>query len=240
LATFWILVSVFGDHAEVYDALSLEVPPMSHEDFAATRHFIRILRPNGKLASLPMLLEGEKGLDSSAFQLAWNTVLKEMRSASGLSARTAATFRKCVADYRLQCASAIQTGVRHSGRFESERYLRLLKTLADALYRPEQCAQIRRYIEHGGYGYDGNSMLGLVTHMLQHRVTPAHGSPAQIALAEVARPISRVLEQEIALRYERIDSLAAGEGHRPYAAEYRGHDDPANVMSNMGISSVVP
>jgi hypothetical protein len=101
------------------------------------------------------------------------------------------------------------------------RATKSLGSLADALYRPRQAAQIQQYIEQGGYSYYGGNMLGLVQHMLRHRVTPAHGSTAQIALAEVARPITRVLEQEIALHYERIDSLAANEGHRPYAAEFR-------------------
>jgi hypothetical protein len=79
-------------------------------------------------------------------------------------------------------------------------------------------------------------MLGLIQHMLKNRVTPAHGSSAQLALAEVARPINRVLEQEIALRVERIDSLAAGEGHRPYTAEYRHLDDSFNATPPLGIS----
>ena len=48
-----------------------------------------------------------------------------------------------------------------------------------------------------------------------------------LALSELARPISRVLEQELALPYKRIDSLAADEGHRPYASEYRRHEEPA-------------
>jgi hypothetical protein len=239
LATFWVLVSVFGDQTEVYDALSLEVPPMSHDDFMPTSLFIRILRPDGELAPLPTLLEAINGPSASPIQLAWSTVLKELRATERLSAQNVAAFSKAVAEYRLRCVRAIPADAR-DGRFEAETYLKSLGVLAAALYRPHQFDQIRRYVEGGGYAYHGNSMLGLVTHMLQHRVTPAQGSAAQMALAEVARPISRVLEQEIALRYERIDSLAANEGHRPYAAEYRRHDDPTSAMPNMGISNWTP
>jgi hypothetical protein len=76
--------------------------------------------------------------------------------------------------------------------------------------------------------------------MLRHRVTPAHGSTAQIALAEVARPITRVLEQEIALHYERIDSLAANEGHRPYAAEFRRFEEPVHAPPDMNVTQSMP
>jgi len=239
LTTFWALVSVFGDHPEVYDALTLDVPPMSHDDFTTTSQSIRIMRPDGELTPLPTLLEGTDRLNAFPFQVAWRTVLEEFKSSGRLSAQRAEAFRRSVADYRLQCTRSIPADARQ-GRLHAEKYLRSLGALADALYRPQQFAQIRQYVEQGGYAYDGNSMIGLCTHMLQHRITPAQGSTAQIALAELARPIGRVLEQEIALRYERIDSLAAGEGHRPYASEYQRHDDPASAMSNMGISNWTP
>jgi hypothetical protein len=119
---------------------------------------------------------------------------------------------------------------------QATKYVASLTSLADAIYRPQQCAQIRAYVKQGGFAYYGDSTLGLIEHMLRNRVTPAQGSTAQLALAEVARPISRVLEQEIAIRYERIDSLAAGEGHRPYAAEYRALPGPISPAPNMGIS----
>ena len=79
-------------------------------------------------------------------------------------------------------------------------------------------------------------MLDLFQHMLQSRVTPAKGSTAQLAVAEVARPISRVLEQEISFHAERYDSLAAGEGHRPYAAEYRPQVMSLDAMPAAEIS----
>jgi hypothetical protein len=234
------LVSALGDRAEVYDALSLEVPPLPHGDFTPTSQFVRILQPNGELAPPPLLLEGAEGLDASVFQSAWSAVLKELRATGRLSARNVAAFEKGVADYRLQCGAAFRADAGHSGVFEVRKYLRSLATLSDALYRPQQRAQIQLYFEHGGYAFNGDSVLGLITHMLQHRVTPAQGSTAQLALAELARPISRVLEQEIGIHYERIDSLAAGEGHRPYAAEYRRNDDLTSSESNRGISRSLP
>jgi hypothetical protein len=77
-------------------------------------------------------------------------------------------------------------------------------------------------------------------HMLRHRITPEHGSTAQVALAEVARPIDRALAQEIALHYERIDSLAAGEGNRPYAAEYQVPADQVSALPNANVTSWTP
>jgi hypothetical protein len=221
LTAFWVLLSVFGDRADVYDALSSDVPPMRHEDFAPTSRFIGIVEPSGELARPPLLLEGSAAVDASKFQFAWTALAKSLRATGRLSARDVADFHHSVAVYRKQSLDAIAKSSPASGRSHARRYLVSLGSLADALYRPRQAAQIQQYIEQGGYSYYGGNMLGLVQHMLRHRVTPAHGSTAQIALAEVARPITRVLEQEIALHYERIDSLAANEGHRPYAAEFR-------------------
>lgn len=240
LATFWTLVSVFGDHAEVYDALSSSVPSMPHEYFTPTWQFIRIVQPNGELAPPPLLLEEADGLDASTFQQAWRSIAQDLQGTGRLSAANAANFRSSVADYRRKCQSVIQKNTGHSGRFTAAKYLQSLGTCADALYRPTQCAQIQQFVQQGGYPFDGNNMLALIQHMLRNRVMPAHGSAAQLALAEVARPISRVLEQEIALRYERIDSLAANEGHRPYAAEYRGSNDAVGALPNMGLSSLTP
>jgi hypothetical protein len=146
-----------------------------------------------------------------------------------------------VADYCQQCAPAIDGNLRHSGRYEAKKYVVSLGSLANALYRPQQYAQIQQFVRQGGYGFEGDSTLALFQHMLRNRVTPVQGSTSQLALSEVARPISRVLEQEIALRYERIDSLAASEGHRPYAAEYRGNDVPIHANPRAEISQrIVP
>ena len=114
-----------------------------------------------------------------------------------------------------------------------------LNALADALHRPKDSAELQQYLAQGGYAYYGGSMLGLIEHMLKNRVTPAHGSTAQVALAEVARPISRVLEQEIALHWERIDSLAAGEGHRPYAARVSRRRRVVPATPGIGVTQVV-
>jgi hypothetical protein len=236
LTAFWVLVSVFGDHAEVYDALSSDVPPMSHEEFAPTSRFIQIVHPSGELARPPLLLEGSEGVDASKFQLAWSTLAKNLYANCRMSAREVAEFRNCVALYRKQGAVVFTKNSPASGRLQARRYLTSLGSLADALYSPQHATQIQQYVEQGGYSYYGGSMLGLIQHMLRNRVTPAQGSTAQIALAEVARPISRVLEQEIALHYERIDSLAAGEGNRPYAAEHRGEDAPVSSTPGVDVS----
>jgi hypothetical protein len=237
LAMFWVLVSVFGDRAEVYEALSSDVPVLAHEEFIPTSHFIRVLQPAGSLEPPPLVLQNTEGIDASECQAAWRSFLARLHSTGRPSASEATNFRRCVAKYCQRAVAATQHNASASGQLEAAKYLKSLGALADALYRPQQWAQIRRYVERRGYGYDGRSTLGLITHMLEHRVTPAQGSTAQLALAEVARPISRVLEQEIALHYERIDSLATGEGHRPYAAEYQGHDGPAGAMPNLGLSS---
>jgi hypothetical protein len=240
LTAFWVLVSVFGDRAEVYDALSSDVPPIRHEEFAPTSHFLRIVEASGQLARPPLSLEGIENLDASAFQSAWTTLADSLHTRGRLTARLAADFHNSVAAYRKCGLVAITINSPASGRVQAEKYLASLGSLADALYRPQQLAQIRQYVEEGGYSYYGGSMLGLIQHMLRHRVTPVHGSTAQIALAEVARPINRVLEQEIAWRYERIDSLAANEGHRPYAAEYRRHEEPVHAAPERNVTQSIP
>jgi hypothetical protein len=239
LKTFWILVSVFGDHPEVYDALTLEVPAMSHDDFTATSHYVRVLAPNGELAALPTLLNGSAKLDPAHLRLAWRIVVKDLKSSGGVTAPNAASFRHAVANFHRQCLPEIEAAPSH-GRFEPQTYLRSIVALADALYRPAQLAQIRQYVERSGSACQADNMLGLITHMLQNRLVPAQGSTAQLALAEVARPLDRVLAQEIALRYERIDSLAANEGHRPYAAEYQVPADQASALPNRSLTSWTP
>ena len=229
LNSFWVVVSVFGDRAEVYDALSSEVPPIAHDQFVPTLLFMQMVEPNRELVRPPLLLLGCEDADASKFQLAWRVLAKNMQANSKSSARDVAEFYNGVAAYREQCALAIPTTSPVSGRLQADRYLRSLGSLADALYRPQQYAQIQQYVAHGGNYFYGGNLLGLIQHMLRNSVTPAQGSTAQVALAEVARPISRVLEQEIALHYERIDSLAGNEGHRPYAAEYRRHEAPSQA-----------
>jgi len=237
LASFWALVSAFGDREEVYEALSIDVPPIANEQFVSTRRYIRIVLPNGELEEPPLVLVG---VDATKFQHAWSTVAENLRLHSPTSGRVVAEFRDSVAAYREQGALAIAKISPLQGRVQAEVYLRSLGSLADALCRPRQCAQIQAYIVQGGYDYRGGSVLGLVQHLLHNGVTPARGSTAQIALAELARPIGRVLEHEIALHVERIDSLAAEEGNRPYAPEYRGQVDPRIAVSNLGISSRTP
>ena len=239
LTPFWALVAVFGDRAEVYDALSSDVPPIPHDQFVSTRLYLRIVQPSGELALPPLLLEGSKGIDASTLQSAWSVLARNMRANGRLSAAEVADFRNSVINYRAHCAVAMTADSPYSGRFQAKKYLTSLGSLADALYRPKQHSQIQQYVAQGGNSYSGGSMLGLIQHMLRNRVTPAHGSTAQVALAEVARPISRVLEQEIALHHERIDSLAANEGHRPYAAEYRSHEEPVETPG-MEVTQAAP
>jgi hypothetical protein len=205
-----------------------------------TMQFVRILQPNGELVPPPLLLDGAEGVDASSIHSAWSALVKDLHATGQLLPSEVAEFRNHVADYRQQGADAITLQAPASGRLQAKTYLRSLGSLADALYRPQQCAQIRQYVQQGGYAYYGDNLLGLIEHMLRNRVAPVQGSTAQLALAEVARPISRVLEQEIAIHFERIDSLAAGEGHRPYAAEYRRHDGPASAAPNMEISQSTP
>ena len=238
LTSFWVLVSAYGDRAEVYEALSRDVPPMPHDEFTPTSLFILAVQPNGELVPPPLMLEGAAGADASKFQAAWRALVKNMRATGRLSAPDVAHFRNCVADYRQHGADAIQQKTPASGRYQAGRYLVSLGTLADALYRPLQCAQIQRYVEQGGYAFYGYNMLGLIQHMLQNRVTPAQGSASQLALAEVARPIGRVLQQEVALHIERIDSLAAGQGHRFYAAEYRPRELPVRAVPGTQVSQL--
>lgn len=240
MTTFWALLSVFGDRAEVYDALSSEAPPLSHDQFVPTSQFIRVVRPDGELERPPFLLEGAEGLDASKLRNAWTIVARKLRANGRISAAEVEEFHNSVADYRKQCAPAMSNNSPSSGRLQARKFLTSLGTVADALYRPKQFAEIQQYIEHGGHSYNGGSMLGLIQHMLRNRVTPAAGSTAQVALAEVARPVSRVLEQEIALHYERIDSLAANEGHRPYAAEYRLHEEPIQAPLDTNITQTAP
>src|SRR5262245_61406552 len=227
LTSFWALVSTFGDRAEVYDALSMKVLPIPHDQFMPTCGFMKIVRPDGELERPPLSLEGANGLDASLLQSAWTPLASDLRVNGRPSARTAGNFRNSVAAYRKNAQRAITDGMPLSGRLQAQAYLRSVGALADALDRPQQRGQIQRYLERGGYAYHGGSVLGLMQHMMQNQLTPVQASTAQIALTELARPISRVLEQEIALHYERIDSLAAGEGHRPYASEYRRHEEPA-------------
>jgi hypothetical protein len=239
LDSFWALVSVFGDRAEVYDALASEVPPISHEAFVPTSFYIQIMQPNGSLQDPPHLLESCEDLDASKLQSAWTTLARSLRSSGQLSAREVTDFRNCVAAYREHGTAAIQSSSLSSDRVPASDYLWSLRALADALRRPQQTAQIQHYLEQSN-SYSGGTMLDLLQHMLRHNLTPAQGSTAQIALAEVARPINRVLEQEIALHYERIDSLAAGEGHRPYAAEYRQHEAPIHAAPGPKVTQAAP
>jgi hypothetical protein len=226
MPTFWLLVSIFGDRAEVYDALAIDVPPIAHEQFLPTVQFIETLTPDGELESLPRLLEGAERVDASPHQAAWTVLAKKMRANERPSAREVADFHARVGAYRNQASAAITKDNSLRGRGEAKRYLARLGSLAEAFYTPCQCAQVEQFVVSRGYGFEGGNVLELAQHMLRNRIVPAQGSTAQIALAELARPISRVLEQEIALHYERIDSLAAGEGYRPYASEYRVHDKP--------------
>jgi len=226
LSSFWALVSTFGDRAEVYDALSMEVLPIPHDQFMPTCRFMKIVRPDGELERPPLSLEGADGLNASQHQSAWTLLSGDLRANGQPSARRAGDFRSSVAAYRKNAEQAITDGMRLSGRLQAQAYLRSPGALADALDRPQQRGQIQRYLEHGGYSYYGGTVLGLMQHMMQNQVMPVQTSTAQLALTELTRPVSRVVEQEIALHYERIDSLAAGEGNRPYASEYRPHEEP--------------
>jgi hypothetical protein len=240
LLKFWVLVSVYGDRAEVYDALASEVPPMTHDDFTATTKYIRALQPSGELEPPPLLLEGAEGLDATKFQSAWSSLVKDLHATGRISASQAAGFRKCVADYCIHGDRAMRADMPIGGRLQAKKYLQSLGSLADAVYRPQQRDQIAQFVEQQGFGYYGDNMLGFIQHMLKNRITPAQGSTAQLALAEVARPINRVLEQEMAIHFERIDSLATGEGHRPYAAEYRHHDNSFSAAPAIEISQASP
>jgi hypothetical protein len=233
LSTFWMLVSAYGDRTEVYDALSSQVPPIAHEDFVPTSRCLQVLEPNGKLKQPPLLLSS---VDASDLTSAWNTIAIEFRAAGHLSASEAARFCDSVAEYRRLAKSEFETGAPAGGRFDANKYVDSLASLADSLYRPQLSAQVEQYIRQGGYAYYGRTMLGMVQHMVRNRVTPAQGSTAQIALAEVARPICAVLEQEISIHLERTDSLAAAEGHRPYASEYRPFDKRDNSTAKVTIS----
>jgi hypothetical protein len=236
LASFWMLVALFGDRTEVYDALSSDVPSMPHEDFAPASLFIEIVQTSGELDRPPLLLEGSEELDTAQLRRTWAAVAKNLHANRRPSAREVADFHGCVATYRELSAAVVKSGAPVGARVQAKKYLLALGALADALYQPVQCAQVQQYIEQSGYTFSGGSMLELVQHMLRNSVVPVHGSTAQVALAEVARPISRVLEQEIALRVERIDSLAAREGHRPYAAEYRRHEAPVDTQPGTEVT----
>jgi hypothetical protein len=199
---------------------------MTHADFDATTIKLDILQPSGELVRSPILLEASAELDGSAVETAWNALANGIRASGRPSPRDVGEFHGCVSDYCRQASQSIRDVKPTEGRGPADRYLKSLECLAKAFYYPRQSEQIEAYLAQSGNAYYGGSMLGLCQHMLKNRVTPAQGSTAQVTLAELARPISRVLEQEIALRWERIDSLAAGEGHRPYAAEYRGNEEP--------------
>jgi hypothetical protein len=240
LATFWVLVSVFGDHAEVYDALSMYVPPLARSEFVVTSPFIRMLQPTGELERPPLLLDGSAGVDFSHVQSDWKNLVTNLRANGRLSSPDVAEFHKNVADFRDKANEAVAASAPASGRWQAQRYLESLGCLADALYRPTQAARIEQYIQHGGYEFSGSTALELVQHMLKNRLMPTQGSRAQLALGEVARPISRVLEQEISVRSERSDSLAVGEGHRPYASEYRRHEEPVTTAPGLQVSDAMP
>jgi hypothetical protein len=236
LATFWVLVSVYGDRAEVYDALSSHVPPIADEQFIPASRFIQILEPSGDLKRPPILLNGADGVDFSTLQSSWRALVKTLRSTGRGSAAEVADFHQRTAAFRQQGIAAIKVASPAIGRVQARKFLDSLMSLADALYRPAQSAQIERFLQHGGNAFYGDNLLALVQHMLHNRATPARGSAAQLALAEVARPIDRALEQEIAIRFERIDSLAAGEGHRPYASEHRRIDGDYRDTPGVKIS----
>jgi hypothetical protein len=240
LMKFWVLLSVFGDRAEVYDALASEVPPMPHDDFTATNRFIRALLPTGELQPPPLALEGADELDASALLSAWNSLIKDLHANGRVSARQAAFFHQCVTDYCKHGEFAMRAEMPASGRVQARKYLQSLHSLADSLYRPQQSAQIEQFVEQQGFAYYGNNMLGFIQHMLKNRVTPAQGSTAQLALAEVARPIGRVLEHEISIHFERIDSLEVGEGRRPYTTEYRQYDDSISTAPGIKVSQTEP
>jgi hypothetical protein len=235
MAKFWVLVAACGDRAELYDALSAEVPPMSDTEFQPAARYIQILRATGELAPPPILLESLVGLDASKHQVAWRSLVEELRTTSGPSAQKVTDFRASVNSYCQQGMEAIEAEKNNIGRHDAKDYLRSLGSLADALSRSQQFAQVQSYVQQGGCGFHGGSALALINHMLRNRLEAARGRSAQLALSEVARPMSRLLEQEIALHYERIDSLAAREGHRPYAAEYRRHESPV-VEATPGVN----
>jgi hypothetical protein len=237
---FWGLVSVYGDREEVNYMLGAEVPPMTHRDFVMKESFFKVVQASGELVRPPLVLEGMQGVDATAFQTAWNAIAKSMRSGKRPLSRDVAEFRTSVGAYCQSGRAEIEILGYASGKGDANRYLGALKSLSNALNREKQCAQIQKCVAEGGYAFHGGSMIGLCQHMLKNRVTPAHGSTAQVTLAELARPISRAIEQEMSLNWERIDSLAAGEGHRPYAAEYRGGDESFSAMPNAGAAPAEP
>ena len=179
LPTLWTLVSVYGDRSEVYDALSSRVPYIAHDEFLPTSRYIEILNPNGTLKSPPPLLAGIEGVNESQHILAWRALVKGLYSTGQLSAVEVARFHESVAEYRRQAKDAIPHASPAIGRFPANKYLDSLGSLADALYRPQQNAQIQQYVKQGGYAYDGETMLGLIQHFVLNRVTPARGSTAK-------------------------------------------------------------
>jgi hypothetical protein len=236
LPTFWTLVSAYGDRTEVYDALASYVPHIAHDEFVPTSRFLQILEADGELKLPPPLLAGIRELDASRYQVAWNTLVASLRSSGHLSAAEAASFHECVTAYRQQAKVAVPKASPAIGRVYAKKYVDSLQCLANALYHSQQSAQIQQYVHQRGYAYRGETLLGLIQHLVRNRVNPAHGSTAQIALAEVARPICIVLEHEAAIRSERIDSLAAGEGHRPYATEYRRSDGQTTTTPGVKVA----
>lgn len=220
LNKFWMLVSLYGDYAEVYQALVADVPPMPHDQFVPTRRFISILQPGGKIERPPLLLEAAAGVDADELQLAWKTLVQNEREMGQVAAADVVRFSQCVDEYRRRADAVVAKVGPIRGRLAAKKYLRSLGALADAFYRPQQLAQIQQYLRQGGIAFCGGSLLELCQHMLRNRAMPAQGSSAQLALAEAARPICRLLDAEIAVRVERVDSLAVGEGHRPYLKHY--------------------
>jgi hypothetical protein len=216
------------------------VPPIAHTDFLATSSYLDIVQPTGELERPPLSLATCEDLDATKLHQSWNDLARTLRLGGRPTPSEVGEFRACVKAYCAQGRAAV-SGVRVTeGRWQADKYMTSLGSLASALHRPHQNAEVRQYLSQGGYAYHGGNLLGLIEHMLKNRVAPAHGSTAQVALAEVARPISRVLEQEIALHWERIDSLAAGEGHRPYAAEYRGGEEPLSATPGIDVTQIGP
>lgn len=236
LNTFWTLVSVYGDHAEVYEALSSGVPSMTHDDFVSTRQFLRIVLPSGELANPPLLLQTFEGLEPGEFQQTWSSLAERLKETGQVAVDDVAQFRVSVEAYCRHADVVVTRGVPISGRLEAKKYVASLGSLADALYRPKQREQVQQYVLQGGYAFYGDNVLGLIQHMLRNNVLPAKGSTAQLALAEVARPIQRLLDEEIAMHLERIDSLDTDEGHRPYARDYGTYGGQVSSVPSPGIS----
>jgi hypothetical protein len=239
LATLWMLVGTYGDYTEVHEALLNSVPALQHDQFVPANQFILFVQPNGELEPPPLVLQSAGGRDVTRIQTAWTALVKEMRAADRLSAPSVTEFQASIASYRKDVAPIVEKLPPASGRRLADRYVRSLESLASALQRPTQAAEIRQYVRQNGYAYYGSNLLGLIQHLRNNRLTPVTGSTAQLALAEVARPLSRVLEQEIAYRVERIDSLAVGEGHRPYAGEFRPQARVGNATTGTAVSRAV-